>query len=277
MAAFESSVFTASHPTPALVNLPLAQARADVARVHMNLSLGPPVKSISVGAGSVVSQSPKAGVSQKEGSRVTIVLSGGKPDVSVPSLTGMTCAVASAQLASAHFLSVCSPGTYSNTTPTGQLVLWSINATANPTKAPYGSTITLVPSLGHTPATVPNIPTTYSFAQAQAALQAVGLTATQNPQSDATVSAGNVISTNPASGAQAPYGSSVTVNVSTGPPMTTVPNVLDDTVAQATTALQNAGFTVSGVSGAPDNKVSGTQPSIGSTVPTGSSVQLSTK
>ncbi len=59
------------------------------------------------------------------------------------------------------------------------LVLWSIGSTQNPTKAPYGSTITLVPSLGHEPATVPNIPNTYTFAQAQAALQAVGLTATQ--------------------------------------------------------------------------------------------------
>ena len=87
-----------------------------------------------------------------------------------------------------------------------------------------------MPSLGHQPATVPSIPTTYSFAQAQAALQAVGLTATQNNESNTTVPAGDVISTTPASGAQAPYGSAVTVNVSTGPPTTTVPNVIGDTV-----------------------------------------------
>ena len=37
-----------------------------------------------------------------------------------------------------------------------------------------------MPSLGHEPVTVPSIPTSYTFAQAQAALQAVGLTATQN-------------------------------------------------------------------------------------------------
>ncbi len=104
-----------------------------------------------------------------------MVLSSGKPDVTVPSLSGMTCAQASAALQSAHFLSVCAPGTYSNTVATSVLVLWSINATQNPTKAPYGSTITLVPSLGHEPATVPSIPNTYSYAQAQAALQAVGL------------------------------------------------------------------------------------------------------
>ena len=68
----------------------------------------------------------------------------------------------------------------------------------------------------------------------------------------------------------------MTVNVSTGPPTTTVPNVIGDTVTQATAALQAAGLSVSGVSGSPTNMVSGTQPSVGSTVPTGSSVQIFT-
>ena len=274
--AFATNVFTASHPVPTVVNLPLAQAKAAVDKVHMTLKEGAPVTSITVAAGDVVSQSPKPGVSQKEGSTVNVVLSSGKPDVTVPSLSGMTCAQAATALQSAHFQSVCAPGTYSDTVPTSVLVLWSINATQNPTKAPYGSTITLVPSLGHEPATVPAIPTSYSFAQAQAALQAVGLTATQNNESSTTVPSGQVISTSPASGAQAPYGSAVAVNISTGPPTTTVPNVIGDTVSQATSALQAQGLTVSGVSGSPSNNVSGTQPSVGSTVPTGSSVQIFT-
>ena len=150
--------------------------------------------------------------------------------MTVPSLSGMTCAQATTALQSAHFLSVCAPGTYNNNVPTQVLVLWSIGSTQNPTKAPYGATITLVPSLGHEPATVPSIPTSYTYNQAQAALTAVGLTATQNNESSATVPSGQVISTSPASGQQAPYGSAVAVNVSTGPPTTTVPNVIGDTV-----------------------------------------------
>ena len=110
VAAFEAKVFTPSHPTPTLINLPLAQARADVAKVHMTLALGAPVKSITVGAGDVVSQSPKPGTSLKEGSTVNVVLSGGKPNVSVPSLANMTCAQAAAALQAAHFQSVCAPG-----------------------------------------------------------------------------------------------------------------------------------------------------------------------
>ena len=274
--AFATNVFTASHPTPAVVNLPLAQARVAVDKVHMNLKEGAPITSITVAAGDVVSQSPAPKVSQKEGSTVTVRLSSGKPDVTVPSLSGMTSAQANAALTSAHFLSVCAPGTYSNTVATSVLVLWSLNATQNPTKAPYGSTITLVPSLGHEPAIVPSIPSTYSYVQAQAALQAVGLGATQANASSTTVASGDVISTTPASGAQAPYGSSVVVTVSTGPPMVPVPNVLQDTVSQATSTLQAQGLSVSGVSGSPNNNVVGTQPSIGTSVNVGSSVQLFT-
>jgi serine/threonine-protein kinase len=83
-----------------------------------------------------------------------------------------------------------------------------------------------------------------------------------------------VISTTPASGAAAPYGSAVTVTVSTGPPTTTVPNVIGDTVSQATTAIEDQGLTASGVQGNPNGTVVGTQPSVGSTVDTGSSVEL---
>jgi serine/threonine-protein kinase len=274
--AFGTNAFTPSHPTPALANLTVPEARTSLAKVHMNLAEGRPIKSITVGSGGIVSQTPKAGVSVKEGTTVTVVVSDGPPNVTVPNLSGMTCPQASNALTAAHFKSVCAPGAYNNNVQAGVLDIWTIGSTQNPTKAPYGATITLVPSLGHEPATVPNIPGSYSFAQAQAALQAVGLTATQNNQSSTTVPNGQVISTSPASGQQAPYGSAVTVNVSTGPPTTTVPNVKGDTVQQATGALQQAGLSVSGVSGDPSHNVVGTQPSVGSTVPTGSSVQLFT-
>ena len=274
--AFGTNVLTPSHPTPTLANLTVAQARTSLDKVHMNLAEGTLIKSITVGSGDIVSQNPKAGVSVKEGTTVTVVVSDGPPNVTVPSLAGMTCPQASNALTAAHFKSVCAPGAYNNNVLAGVLSIWTIGSTQNPTKAPYGSTITLVPSLGHEPATVPQIPQTYTFAQAQAALQAVGLTATQNNQNSTSVPSGDVISTAPASGAQAPYGSAVTVNVSTGPPTTTVPDVKGDSIQEATSAMQNAGLSVSGVSGDPSRKVVGTQPSIGSTVPTGSAVQLFT-
>ena len=276
VAAFESQLFTPSHPVPNLFNQPLAKAQAEVTKLHMTLKEGAPVKSITIGAGSVVNQSPKPGTSLKEGSTITVSLSDGPPNVAVPNLANMTCAQAAAALQTVHLNASCTPGAYNDNIAATMIISWSIGNSPNPTEAPYGSTITIVPSLGHQPATVPNIPSTYTFAQAQAALQAVGLSATQANDTSTTVAAGDVISTTPASGAAAPFGSAVTVTVSTGPPTTEVPNVIGDTVQQATTALESAGLSVSGVSGNPSNNVVGTQPSIGSTVPTGSSVQLST-
>ena len=181
-------------------------------------------------------------MSQKQGSTVTVVLSSGKPNVTRAVVVRYDLRAGQGRSEiGALPIGLRTRDAYSNTVATSVLVLWSINSTQNPTKAPYGSTITLVPSLGHEPVTVPSIPNSYSFTQAQAALQAVGLAATQDNASSTTVPSGEVISTSPASGAPAPYGSAVTVNVSTGPPTVQVPNVLQDTVAQATTALQGPG------------------------------------
>jgi eukaryotic-like serine/threonine-protein kinase len=277
-AAFHAKAFTPSHPVPSLTGLSLDSAQSAASKVHMTVHpSGTKVQSITVAAGDIVSQSPTAGTSEKEGTTVTVVLSSGLPDVTVPSLSGMTCAQATATLEAEHFKPVCAPPRYDNSTPAGQLVLWSIGSTANPTKAPYGSTITLVPSQGHSPVAVPAIPSSFTFTQAQAALQAVGLSASQNPEPSNTVPAGYVIGTNPASGTPAPYGSTVTVNVSTGPPTTQVPNVLNQTVAQATAAMVQDGLTVSGVTGAPNKPVVGTNPPVGSTVKIGSAVQLFTQ
>ena len=275
-AAFETNVFTPSHPAPNLAGLTAAQARTSLDKVHMNLAEGKPVKSISVGSGLVVTQTPKATTSLKEGSTVTVVLSDGPPDVSVPSLTGQTCAQAAASLQAAHFKSVCAPGSYNNAIAAGVLQIWTINSTQNPAKAPYGATITLVPSLGHAPVPVPNIPGSYTYAQAAAALQAVGLAASENQGPDANVPAGDVISTAPASGAQAPYGSTVQVNVSTGPPTTQVPDIRGDSVQQATATLEQDGLSVAGVSGDPTHNVFGVRPPVGTTVQIGSSVTLYT-
>jgi serine/threonine-protein kinase len=277
-AAFNAKAFTPSHPVPALTGLSLEAAQSAASKVHMNVhASGTRVHSITVATGDVVAQNPTAGTSQKEGSTVTVVLSSGVPNVSVPSLSGMTCAQATTTLHAAHFQAVCAPPRYDNTTPAGQLILWSIGSTANPTQAPYGSTITLVPSQGHPPVTVPAIPSSFTFSEAQAALQAVGLAASQNPETNSTVPAGNVVDTSPPSGTSAAYGSTVTVNVSTGPPTTQVPNVLNQNVAQATAHMVQAGLTVSGVTGAPNKPVVGTQPAIGATVKVGSAVQLFTQ
>jgi serine/threonine-protein kinase len=201
--------------------------------------------------------------------------------VLVPSLTGSTCAQAQATLLTDNLKGLCAAGRYDPTTPAGQLLFWTFGSQTDPTKAPYGSTLALVPSLGHAPVPVPsNITNSDTFGEAQAALQAVGLTATQASSTSTTVPSGQVVSITPAAGTTVPYGSAVTVTISTGPPTTTVPDVYQDTVAQATTALQGANLTVAGAygphAGQPGAQVIYTQPAQGATEPQGTPISLYT-
>jgi eukaryotic-like serine/threonine-protein kinase len=258
------------------VNLTMTEARAAAAKDHFTLRVESAVKSITVGNGSIVSQTPKPGTILKQGSTLSVVPSIGKPAVAVPPLTGQTCAQAIALLTANHLTGVCGAGQYSSTVTSGQLISWSLGTTPNPASAPYGSTITLVPSQGHAPVNVPSIPADYTFSEAQAAIQAVGLSATQVSASSASVPAGEIISTSPASGQPAPFGSTVTVTVSSGPPTVVVPFVQGDSVTQATTVLTNAGLVVNSVSGNPNRLVTGTNPPSGTTVPTGSTITIYT-
>jgi serine/threonine-protein kinase len=155
------------------------------------------------------------------------------------------------------------------------LISWSLGSTQDPTAAPYGSTIDLVPSRGHSPVAVPtSISQSDTYNDALVLLQAVNLSGTEAYASNATVPDGDVISLEPASGTLVPYGSTVTVTVSTGPPTTVVPDVQGDLVSQATVTLQNDGLVVAGVQGNPNGTVVGTTPAEGETVDTGSSVTI---
>jgi len=278
--AADAKLFTASHPAPTLVNLTLTEARAAAAKDHFTLRVAPAVQSKTVGDGSIVSQSPKPGTVLKEGSTLTVVPSIGPPPVAVPSLADMNCAGAIATLKAINLVGACATAQYSSTVPNGELISWSSGSTPSPAKAPYGSTITLVPSRGHAPVTVPTIPQTDSFTDAVAALEAVGLTAVQANDSSTTVPAGEIISTSPASGASVPFNSSVTVTVSSGAPTTQVPNVFKDSVEEATAAIEAAGLTVLGPFGPSQGSqqaiVIYTSPGQGTTVPAGSAVSIYT-
>jgi serine/threonine-protein kinase len=270
-------LFTPSHPVPTLAGLTLEGARAAAAKDHFTLHVESGQKSITVGNGIIISQSPKVGKILKQGATLSVVPSIGPPAVAVPSLTGMNCTQAVAALTTAHLKGGCTPGQYSDTVTSGLVISWSYDGAQNPQTAAYGSTIVIVPSLGHGPVAVPTtISQTDNYQDALVLLQAVGLNGTEAYASSSSVPSGDVISLEPPSSTSVPYGSTVTVTVSTGPPTTTVPNVLGDTVPQATTTLTGDGLTVSGVQGNPNGTVTGTNPPTGTTVPTGSSVQILT-
>jgi serine/threonine-protein kinase len=276
LVAVHDKVFTPSHPVPTLAGLTLDQARAAAAKDHFTLHVENGQKSITVGNGVIISQSPKVGKVLKQGAILSVVPSIGPPAVAVPSLAGMNCTQATVALTNAHLKGGCVAGQYSDTVATGVAITWSYDGAQDPQTAPYGSIIDIVPSLGHGPVPVPTtISQTDTYQDALVLLQAAGLNGTEAYNTSSSgVAAGDVISLEPPSGTSVPYGSTVTVTISTGPPTTTVPNVYGDTVSQATTTLQDDGLTVSGVQGNPNGTATGTNPPGGTTVPTGSSVQI---
>ena len=94
-----------------------------------------------------------------------------------------------------------------------------------------------------------------TLSQAQQEITAAGLKYTVQKQPNPTVPKNIVISTSPPNGNVVPAGSSVILVVSTGPKMVPVPNVKHDSVNQAQSTLQAAGFQVSVQ---PDNNSNGT-------------------
>ena len=84
-----------------------------------------------------------------------------------------------------------------------------------------------------------------TLSQAQKEITAAGLKYTVQEQPNPTVPKNIVISTSPPNGNVVPAGSSVTLVVSTGPKMVPVPNVKHDSVSDAQSTLQAAGFRVS--------------------------------
>ena len=275
--AVHYKVFTPSHPVPTLTGLTLEQARTAAGKDHFTLQVQKGVRSITVGVGVIVGQTPKVGKVLKEGATLSVVPSLGPPAVAVPSLAGMTCGQAVVTLKTAHLQGDCVTGQYSDTVQNGLLISWSYNGEQNPSRAPYGSTVDMVPSTGHGPVPVPtSISQSDTYNDALVLLQAVGLTGKEAYAPNNTIPQGDVISLNPPSSTLAPYGSTVTVTVSTGPPTVQVPNVIGESVSQATTTLQDAGLNVAGVQGNPNGTAMGTDPPTNATVPTGSSVTILT-
>ncbi|WP_370115996.1 Stk1 family PASTA domain-containing Ser/Thr kinase [Streptacidiphilus sp. MAP12-33] len=106
------------------------------------------------------------------------------------------------------------------------------------------ATVTVDVSKGAQRPTVPSL-SGKSVGDATTALQQVGLVVGgQRQQGDPTIAAGAVIGTDPAAGTQVAANTPVTLIVSSGPQPVDLPDVTGESVAQATSDLQQAGFQV---------------------------------
>lgn len=178
-----------------------------------------------------------------------------------PALIGGARADARATL-EARGLTVNATGVPSNTVAVNDVVSCSIT----------GTTATITFADGPLPTTCPNTVVGMTVAAATTALQNAGFTSIEQTQTpSATVPAGEVISC-------AVAGDTANLTVSSGAAPVTVPDVAGLTVAQATTALQEAGLRRGAVerenNPLPAGQVISTSPNIGAEVAADTAIDL---
>jgi beta-lactam-binding protein with PASTA domain len=195
--------------------------------------------STSVKAGLVLSQSPKPGTLLEKGSQVSIVVSSGPENKSLPDVQGLTVALAKTRLIKAGF----KPKEKLEASPTvaaGKVI--GTEPTAG-TLAVFGSPVTLFVSSGPAPVKVPDL-TGETLEEAAATLEGEGLAVGQvTKRVSSSQAPGTVLSQSPQRGRKLPAGSKVNLVVARAPKEASVPNVVGMSEAAASAALGREGFT----------------------------------
>jgi eukaryotic-like serine/threonine-protein kinase len=158
--------------------------------------------------GQVISQSPTAGASVKQGSQVKLQVSKGPKPVAVPNVIGGTFDSANSTLLAIGF------GVLRKDVKSDSPKDTVVNTTPGPgTLQPPGSTITVMVSKGPTTSVVPDV-TTLSQSDAQATLKASGFQVKIVSQPVTDQSQDGIVQTqDPPGGTQQPPGTTVTIAV----------------------------------------------------------------
>jgi serine/threonine-protein kinase len=191
-------------------------------------------------AGEVIRQSPVGGTKAKEGSTVSLVVSSGPGNASVPPVTGFPLAQAEQMIRQQH-LAVGRTLFQNDSTVPKNDVIRTDPASGQP--LPVGSKVNLFVSSGPAQVSVPDV-TGESQDNAKTQLEGKGLQVKTTNQTSSTVTAGNVISQSPVGGTPVAPGTTVTLVIATAPATATVPNVVGQKAGAASGQLSGAGFAV---------------------------------
>ena len=273
---FTISLGAAQVQVPNVVGM--TQAAAEAAITGASLSVGNVTQqnSVTVPAGTVISQNPLGGATADEGSFVDIVVSLGPAQVTVPNVVGQTQAVATASIIGADLV-LGTVGTATHPTIPAGIVLSQNPPAGN--VVDEDSAVNIVVSLGAAPVIVPNV-VGLTQANATAAIGAANLAlGTVANATSPVVPAGSVISQEPVGGTTVPEGSVVDLVVSLGPAQVAVPNVVGQTQAAGTSAITAAGLVLGTVTNfnsdtVPSGQIMDQTPAAGTLVNEGSAVNL---
>jgi serine/threonine-protein kinase len=184
----------------------------------------------------VFAQDPRPGEMADEGSTVNIRVSSGPGQAAVPSVAGETQGAAEAELKDAGF-DVTVQKEFSDQVDKGRVVG---TTPAEGTVVERGTAITLHVSKGREQVDVPDV-VGETEDNARSAIEGAGLRVGQVTEQESDKVAGMVIAQAPAAAKTVAKGSAVTLTVAKG---VAVPDVVDETEANATRILEDAGFQV---------------------------------
>jgi serine/threonine-protein kinase len=188
--------------------------------------------------GRVLAQDPQAGQKADDGSKITVTVSSGPGEGTVPDVADLTEPKARAALQTAGF-KVTTKDEFSSAIASGKAVGTDPQAG---TQAERDSTVTLLVSKGPQQIDVPDV-VGDTEAAAKNAIQDAGLLV-EIKQERSNQSPGDVLSQSPASGTVVTLGSTVEIIVDKAPVPVQVPNVQGDQVEQATSQLSDLGLAV---------------------------------
>ncbi|MER7980943.1 Stk1 family PASTA domain-containing Ser/Thr kinase [Streptomyces sp. NPDC095817] len=227
----------------------------------------------TVKRGSVISTDPGVGERIRDNDAVTLTVSDGPKTVKVPDLSGVALGKAKAELKDAGLAAGMVTREFSEDVPRGSVISTDPDTG---TSRHAGSAIALVVSKGSR-VEVPDV-TGSSVEDARAELEDAGLKvkiATQQVNSE--FDKGQVAQQSPNPEQEAATGDTVTLTVSKGPEMIEVPDVVGDSVNDATQKLKDAGFEVDedrGLLGLFGDTVKKQSVDGGDTAPKGSTVTI---
>jgi eukaryotic-like serine/threonine-protein kinase len=195
----------------------------------------------SVARDHVISQDPAGGDRAREGSTVTLTVSGGPGQVGVPTVQGLSQADAEQKLQQAGLKSRVHKQN-SDTVPSGNVIGSSPAAGAVVDK---GTEVALTVSKGKAKVKVPDV-MGLDTATARSDLRQAGLGVTVVKKESKSQKPGTVIAQDPGAGNTVPKGSVVALTVAKQPPQVAVPDVTTShpTEADARTTLTQSGFKV---------------------------------
>lgn len=249
---------------PRVAQLTSATAQQTLHNAGFSTTMGSSQFSDTVAKGSVIGTSPAIGSRVSKGAVVTVIVSKGAHQATVPQVTGSALAAAQSTLRQAGLIPGKVVNQASTTIPAG-IVISTTPAAGQ--SWPVNKPVTLVVSSGQP---VPNfVGQQKAVAEQWAAANGVSLNeiTVKSSQPADTVVQQSV----PAGGSFSPH-QVITIEISNGPPMVGVPNVDGQQVSQAEQTLSQAGFQVKVVQVGPFNKVFGYSPT--GQAPQGSTITI---